>query len=75
MYFTSLETGNLSLKSINHVETPPRKREGEKKNAYLFSKNQERYIFFTTTPGRSESHCKSRGCEFDPGLVPYFCGD
>ena len=24
---------------------------------------------------RCESDCRSRGCEFDPGLVPYFCGD
>ena len=23
----------------------------------------------------SESDCRSRGCEFDPGLVPYFLGD
>ena len=20
-------------------------------------------------------YCRSKGCEFDPGLVPYFCGD
>ena len=23
----------------------------------------------------SKSDCRSRGCEFDPGPVPYFCGD
>ena len=32
------------------------------------------------TPGnvsgyRCMSDCNSRGCEFDPGPVPYFCGD
>ena len=21
------------------------------------------------------SDCRSRGCKFDPGQVPYFCGD
>ena len=24
---------------------------------------------------RCEADCKSRGREFDPGPVPYFCGD
>ena len=24
---------------------------------------------------RCESDCRSRGREFDPGPVPYFCGD
>ena len=24
---------------------------------------------------RCESDCRSRGREFDPGLVPYFCGE
>ena len=24
---------------------------------------------------RCESDCRYRGCEFDPGPVPYFCGD
>ena len=24
---------------------------------------------------RCQSDCRSRGCEFDPGLVPYFRGD
>ena len=24
---------------------------------------------------RCESHCRSRGCEFNPGPVPYFRGD
>ena len=24
---------------------------------------------------RCVSDCRSRGCEFVPGLVPYFCGD
>ena len=24
---------------------------------------------------RCMSDCRSRGCEFDPGPVPYFCGD
>ena len=24
---------------------------------------------------RCESDCRSRGCKFDPGPVPYFCGD
>ena len=24
---------------------------------------------------RYEPDCRSSGCEFDPGPVPYFCGD
>ena len=59
------------------------------KNIQLYKMRNGRYrktrLHFTCVSGRSAVgnvsdrryvfDCRSRGCEFDPGPVPYFCGD
>ena len=73
----------LVYKSYPQNLTNPSDIEGETKlqidvqltpGTYL---SQQRRCFFTwpRSPVGNVSDCRSRGCEFNPGPVPYFCGD
>ena len=42
---------------------------------HLMSSTGQRRAVGNTSDYRCESDCKSRDREFDPGQVPYFCGD
>ena len=73
IYFDQNHTGYLLDKDAEEIL-----------HAIGLSQSRAQVCYLTVQPGsavgnvsgnRCESDCRSRGREFDPGLVPYFCGD